>query len=416
MDGLLGKKLSHSYSPIIHKAFGNPEYRLFETSNLAAFFASAAFSAINVTLPYKEKVIPYLTQIDDIAKRTRAVNLIIRTSTALIGMNTDYYGLNALLQHYHISLLNKKVLIIGNGGAARTASALAVDEGCQSVTKIVRRRREIGDIKFSEIDKVTDCDIIINATPVGMFPNNESQLPLLLKKFTRLEAVIDVVYNPLTTTLMTSAKDQNIPAYNGLYMLISQARKSQELASGKQLSDDFINRVYLDLQKKACNLVLVGLPLAGKSFIARALAKRYHKTFVDTDALIETASEMPITQIFQTNGEPYFRALETKTIESIYRLGNQVIATGGGMIENQEIMHKLKQNGIVIFLDKNPQEIKKLKIVNRPLIHTPDDIIKLAVKRRPLYEKYADIIINPDCSLDDVIAEIEAKLNEYFNN
>ena len=416
MDGLLGKKLVHSFSPMIHKAFGNHDYKLIETTNLNAFFASQAFSAINVTIPYKEKVIPYLTSLDEIAKRTQAVNMIIRKDSALLGMNTDYYGLEAMLEHYHLSLTNKKVLIIGNGGAARTAWILATDEGCRSATKIARRHRDSSDLLFSDIDKVLDCEIIINATPVGMFPNNANCLPFTLAKFIHLEAVIDLIYNPLATSLLINAHVLHIPIYNGLYMLVAQARKSHELTSGNQLPDSLVDQTFRQFQKQACNLVLIGLPLAGKSFLARQLATKYHKTLVDTDSRIEMASEMPISQIFQSHGEPYFRALEIEAIEHIYRLGNQTIATGGGMIENPDIMNKLKQNGVIIFLDKNPEEIMNLHIVNRPLIQSPDAIIKLASIRRPLYLKYADIIINPNQPLSAIFEEIEAKLNEYFNN
>jgi len=416
MDGLLGKKLGHSFSPAVHKAFGNPKYRLFETDDLEFFLKNEPFRAINVTLPYKEKVIPFLASLDDTARKTGSVNLILRKETGLIGYNTDYFGLSSLLERNHLSLTGKKILILGNGGAAKTIAALAEDRGCAVWTKMVRNPKENGEIRFSETDKVADYDILLNATPAGMFPDNEGMPPLRPEPFTRLEAVVDLIYNPLATRFLQAFHEGGIRTINGLFMLVAQARKSHELSLGSHLADALVETVAMNLEKRALNLVLVGLPLSGKTLYASRLADLYHKTPADTDAMIEKESRMPIHEIFRANGEPFFRHLEIQAIEAIYRLGNQVISTGGGMIENPDIMAKLKQNGVVIFLDKDPKEIMKLKIENRPLIQTPEDVQRLDEKRRPLYQKYADIRIDADRSIEENLEEIEARLHEYLHH
>lgn len=416
MDGLLGKKLGHSFSPAVHKAFGNTQYRLFETDDPVGFLSSQPFHGLNVTTPYKETVLPVLGKLDDIALRTQSVNLILRENDLLVGYNTDYYGLSALLRREGVSLQAKKILILGNGGAAKTVFVLAKDSMAAQVTKMVRRIKENDEILFTQIDKVADYDIIINTTSAGMFPDNENTPPVALERFEKLTFLVDLVYNPLCTTLMSQAKALGIPACNGLYMLVAQAKMSHELSGGTKITDSFMEKIYLSLRKKAMNIVFVGLPLSGKTLYMRQMAEMYHKTPVDTDQIIESESQSPISEIFRNHGEPFFRALEVEVINRIYQLGNQIISTGGGMIENPDIMAKLKQNGVIVFLDKDPQKIMDHDIHNRPLIQSPADVLKLDARRRPLYEKYADIIIKVDKPKRENMEEIEAKLNEYLSH
>lgn len=416
MDGLLGKKLGHSFSPAVHKAFGNLKYRLFETDDLEGFLRKQKFHAINVTVPYKEKVLPFLTAMDPIARRTGSVNLMIQTPEGFVGHNTDYYGFSALLDRNGISLNGKKIVILGNGGAARTVAAVAEDRGCALWTKMVRKRKAEGEILFSENDAVADYDILVNATPVGMFPDNESVLPIQPEWFHRLSYAIDLIYNPLETRLLQAFRTQGVPTVNGLFMLVAQARKSHEKSFETTLSDDVVEKIVNDLEFRSLNLVFVGLPLSGKTMYAAQLADRLHKIPVDTDAMIERECRMPIHEIFRMNGEPFFRNLEAEAIEKVYRLGNQVISTGGGMIENPDIMSKLKQNGLILFLDKDPREIMKLRIENRPLIQTPEDVRKLDERRRPFYLKYADIRIDANRSIEENLPEIEVKIHEYLHH
>jgi shikimate dehydrogenase len=416
MNGLLGKKLGHSFSPAVHRAFGNPDYRLFETNRVESFLRNETFRAINVTVPYKEKVIPFLDSLDEIAKRTGSVNLILRTEAGLKGYNTDYFGFSALLDRNRISLKGKKVVILGNGGAAKTVAAVAEDRGCSSWTKLVRKKRSPGELLFSDAERVSDGDVLINATPVGMFPDNDGMPPVPPEIFPHLSQVIDLIYNPLETRFLQAFRLQGIPTVNGLFMLVAQARKSHELSFGTRLTDDAVGKIAVDLEERVMNLVLIGLPLSGKTLLASLLADRFHKIPVDTDAMIEKESQMPIHEIFRMNGEPFFRNLEIDAIEKIYRLGNQVISTGGGMIENPDIMSKLKQNGLILFLDKDPREIMKLRIDNRPLIQSPEDILRLDEKRRPLYLKYADLHIDANRSPEENLEEIEVKIHEYLHH
>jgi shikimate dehydrogenase len=408
--------LSHSFSPAVHKALGDEQYRLIETDDPKAFIQNESFSAVNVTNPYKEQLIPFLSELDPIGQMTKSVNLILRREDKLWGYNTDYYGLEALCRKEGLDLSGKNIVILGNGGASKTVAVLAKNHNAARVVKLVRHKKEKDEFLFSEIDKVLQCDIIINTTPVGMFPDNDVVPLVPLEKFPHLSAVIDLIYNPLRTNLLLSAKQLNIPAYDGLYMLVAQAQRSQELSKNEKIPDELVEKIYFDLRKKASNIVLTGLPLSGKSLYTRLLSERYHKTAVDTDLMIEAECQMPISEIFRVNKEPFFRAREVEVIDRIYRLGNQVVSTGGGMIENPDIMQKLRQNGLVIFLDKDPEKIKTLHIENRPLIQSPEDISKLDARRRPLYTKYADIIIKIEKSKTDTLKEIEEKIDEYLSH
>ncbi|MBU1144473.1 MAG: hypothetical protein KJ971_01275 [Firmicutes bacterium] len=416
MYGLLGKSLKHSMSLEIHSRFGNESYRLFETEHLDYFMKERRFDGINVTIPYKEQVLPYLDELDEIARKTKCVNTIIQRDNKLIGYNTDYFGLKSLLEYRHINCENKKILLIGNGGAAKTASLLFYDLKAKIVTKICRSIKENDEIEFKEFDKVIDYDIIVNTTPIGMYPHLQDSLPFSLKDFINLFVVIDLIYNPIQTKLLLEAKENNIKAYNGLYMLVFQALKSHELFFNQKISLELGSQIYFEICKKMMNLVLVGLPLSGKSKYAKKLGLLYNKNVLDSDKFIEKKLNLSIPEIFKTYGESFFREQETAFVEKIYKSRDLVIATGGGMILNSDNMIKLKQNGFVIFLDKDPKDIAKLAIQNRPLIKQGKDILLLSKTRRPLYQKYADITINISQDAQIHIKEIEAKVDEFLNN
>lgn len=415
VDGLLGRNLSHSFSPAVHQAMGVPRYRLFETRDVGFFLKNERFFAVNVTAPYKETVIPFLAKLDETARRTQSVNLIVREEKGLVGYNTDLYGFESSLRHHGVSLSGKKILVLGNGGVSRTVRAAAEDAGAASVLILARNPRGKGEIPFSESWKSADSEIVVNATPVGMFPENEGVLPLDPGIFSRAEFFFDLIYNPLETRMMSEFRHRGIPAVNGLFMLVAQAGRSQEIALGKNLPEDLVLRIAKNLRDRSLNLVLVGLPLSGKSVCARFLAESFRKTPVDTDAWIESECQMSISDVFRFHGEPRFRQKEVEIVDRIYRLGNQVIATGGGMIENPEIMAKLKQNGYVVFLDRNPEEIMKLDIEGRPLLRNPEDILRLAERRRSLYLRYADLVIGADGPIEGTIAEMEGRIHEHLD-
>lgn len=416
MYGLLGKSLTHSLSPLIHNSFGNTEYRLFETTDLDSFLKAKNFKGINVTIPFKEKIIPYLDSLDEIAKKSSSVNTVICKGGSLVGYNTDYSGLKSMLDHYKISVTNKRILIVGNGGVAKTATTLFVDLGAGSVVRICRNVREQDEITFDKIDKVTDCDIIVNTTPVGMYPFNQQDYLFSLSNFPGLKLVIDLIHNPLNTNLLLEAKSLHIPSINGLYMLVAQAAHAHELFFGHKLSDYIIEQTNSDFNKKLTNLVLIGLPSSGKSMYAKKLYDVFHKELIDTDSEIVNSQNMEISDIFEKFGESYFRKLEYNLVESIFKKQNCIISTGGGMVLDDKLMHLLKQNGLVIFLDKSPEDIARHPIENRPLINKRSDIFVLDQKRRPMYEKHADITLKINKKSIFHFQEIEEKINEYFDN
>jgi len=416
MFGLVGKSLSHSISPIIHSQLGDPNYCIWETQDIEQFIKVKDFSGLNVTIPYKEEIIPFLDELDGIAKIIQSVNTVIKRDGKLIGYNTDYYGLFKTVQYHKIIIKNKKILIIGNGGASKTAALLMKNMGAQSIHIVCRNPIHENEASLSDISQFNDANVIINTTPIGMYPHNDDDLLFSLKDFTQLESVLDLIYNPLRTKLMLEAQSLGIKAYNGLYMLVMQAKASRELfLDDSNIDHNLPKRIYDTLNKSRHNLVLIGMPLSGKSAYAKALSPIYQKSIVDTDHLIEMLENQSISDIFKNNGEPYFRSLENKVVTDLYQSTNLIIATGGGMILDQDVMEKLKQNGIVIYLDKDYHQIMEKDIKNRPLIQSKSDVEKLALARKPIYEKYADIIVKIDKERLDVLSEIEAKLYDYFS-
>jgi len=417
MFGLLGKKLTHTLSPQIHALLGDPNYQIWETDDLAIFMKTTAFEGLNVTIPYKEAIIPYLDSLDGIAKTIGAVNTVGVRDGKRIGYNTDYYGLFKLLQHHHINLKNQKVLILGNGGAAKTAVLLATNIGATVVTKLCRNPKTADELSYSQLDSVLDYDVIINTTPIGMYPHNDDALLFSLSNFSALKCVIDLVYNPLKTPLLVEAQLQGVQAVNGLYMLVMQAKASRELfLNDKNIDHTLGKKIYDTLYRQRTNLVLVGLPLSGKTLYANLLKERYQKSVIDTDALIEQQEQKSISDIFASQGESYFRQLESELIDKLYQNNGQIISTGGGMIMNADLMKKLKQNSIIIYLDKDYHKIMDLDIKNRPLIQSPEDVERLALIRAPYYQKYADIWVKISGQKSEIIREIEEKLNDYFNH
>lgn len=416
MYGLLGKKLSHSFSKEIHHAFGNKEYELIETSDLNRFMNTTTSIGFNVTIPYKEEIIPYLDHLEGYAKQTKSVNTIVKKNNLWIGYNSDYIGFQSMLSFYDISLENKKVLIIGNGGSSKSVELVCKELNAAQVTKICRAPKNSNEITFNDIDSVKNYEIIINTTPVGMYPHNDDPLLFSLDIFSNIEVVIDLIYNPLQTKLILAAKERNILAVNGLYMLVSQAAATHEIFFNEKISAAVLKQTYMKIKKMMYNIVLIGLPLSGKSKYAKLLSASENKVLIDTDSSIEMITQKKISDIFFEEGEKQFRLYEQNFIECIYKSLNQVISTGGGMIMNSKLMDSLKQNGFIIFLDKSPEKIAPLSIKNRPLIKNANDVYQLAKERYPLYKKYADCVISIEKNTEIHLKEIEEKLYEYLSN
>ncbi|MBN2696700.1 MAG: shikimate kinase [Bacilli bacterium] len=414
--GLLGKHLSHSISPMIHNAFGNESYQLFATDDVVEFLKSKDFDGLNVTIPYKETVLEHLDELDVLASRSGSVNTIVRRSGKLIGYNTDYYGLKTLIDFYDVSVKGKRVLIIGNGGAAKTADCLFRDLEATSVIKICRTPRSDNEIPLAKMKSVLDFDIIVNTTPVGMYPDNETEWLFPLESFTNLSFVIDLVYNPLQTNLLLDAKTKGVGCANGLFMLVAQAAAAHELFFGDKITEKHLHSVYFQMHKALSNIVLIGLPSSGKSLYARKLHDIYGLKIIDTDNQIESETNLSIPDIFAKYEESYFRELEYSLIKRISKEHGLIISTGGGMVTNPKLMRLLKQNGFIVFLDKDPLDIIKHPVRNRPLVKKPSDLLGLAKLRRPLYEKYADLIFKITKDASEHFSEIEVSINEHFDH
>lgn len=402
--GCIAEKLGHSFSAEIHALIGGYDYRLQEVAkpDLDAFMQSRDFKGINVTIPYKKAVIPYLYEINDIAARIGSVNTVVNRGGKLYGYNTDYYGMKALIERGGINISGKTVLILGTGGTSVTARVVAEDLGAGEIL-IVSRRPADGVITYADAEtKYSRAEIIINTTPVGMYPYNYS-VPVDISKFPALEGVVDAIYNPLSTVLVQNAKDRGIPAVGGLYMLVAQAVYASEIFRDVNIPKTEIDRIYNTLMHMKQNIVLTGMPACGKSTIGKLVAKQLDRVFVDTDAEIVRRAGMEITEIFAEKGDKAFRDLETEVIKDVSKLSGIVIATGGGAILRDENVAALKQNGKVFFLDRDLDWLTPTS--DRPTASDKEAIKKRYEERYDRYVSTADEVIKPT---ED--AEANAKL------
>lgn len=410
--GLIGEKLGHSFSKIIHNEICDYDYELKELSRdeLATFMRKAEFKAINVTIPYKQSVIPFLDEIDEIAEKIGAVNTIVNKSGSLIGYNTDFQGMTAMILKAGINLKNKKVLILGTGGTSKTALCVAESMGAKSVLKVSRSGGATGIVTYDEAySEHNDADIIINTTPCGMYPNiGESAVDI--NKFPNLSGVIDAVYNPLNSYLVCTAKEKGIPACGGLYMLVSQGVAAAEKFTGTQINSSETDRVYNKILLSKRNLVLIGMPSCGKSTVGKILANELDMQFVDSDEVITQKAGISIPEIFEKYGEEDFRKLESKVIAEISLRQNTVIATGGGAILNKRNIDLLKENGIVIFIDRPLENL--LPTDDRPLSSDSEMLQKRYNERYSIYVSSAHAVATADGDVEDT----KNKVKEMFLN
>ena len=403
--GLIGEKLGHSFSKEIHEQIENYTYTLCELSpdELDQFMKQKKFSAINVTVPYKEKVIPYLDHISEDAKAIGAVNTIVNRCGELYGYNTDYFGLSALMHKAHILPKDKSVLILGTGGTSKTALAVAKNLGAKDVT-IVGRSKKTGCITYDEMYKShTDADIIINTTPCGMYPDL-SKSPVDLTQFSSLSGVIDVIYNPLRSALVSQARNLGIRATGGLYMLVSQAIYAIEKFVGSEYDDAVADKIYRRIRASKENIVLSGMPSSGKSTIAKQLSCLTQRELVDIDALIVSTHNMPITDIFAKFGETVFRKWESEAINEASKKSGAIIATGGGAVLNPHNVCALKQNGRIYFIDRPLENLTPTS--DRPLSQNNEALTKLYQERYPIYTSIADSIVINNKSISEIANEI----------
>ena len=415
MYGLLGEKLGHSFSKEIHESLNQYKYNLIEVKqeDLDSFLKERNFNALNVTIPYKEKVIPYLYFVDENAQKIGAVNTVINKDGKLYGYNTDYLGLRKLLKKENIDVFEKKVLILGTGGTAKTASVLVKDLGAKEVYKVSRTPNGI-NISYDEaVTNHSDANVIINTTPCGMYPNDD--LVIKLDSFKNLEAIVDVIYNPINTRLMREAKSKNIKAVNGLYMLVSQAIYASNLFLGiDEEVDEKINKAYKKLLMGKFNIVFIGMPSCGKSTIASIISEKLNKQMIDIDQNIENIIGMPISSFLNKDNEQQFRAIETSVVEEVSKLNNIVVSTGGGVIKNEYNITCLKRNGIIIFIDR-PLDLLQATST-RPLSSNKNDLEKLYNERYDLYLKYSDYVVKNNEGIEKVINKILEVYNENIGN
>ena len=404
--GLIGKKLSHSYSVDIHTHLSGKPYDLKELSNaeLEKFMLAKDFEAINVTVPYKQTVIPYLSDIDGTAKRINAVNTITNRSGRLYGYNTDIYGFKFTLGHYKVKLDGRKVIVLGNGGAAQAIKSVLEEYSLRELVTVKPNASE-GCVDYDECYlKHTDAEVVINTSPVGMYPNI-SACPLVLDSFYNLECVIDIVYNPLKTKLLIAAEKLQVQAIGGLMMLVAQAKKAIEIFDDVTITDKEVIDYVDSLAKQKRNMVLIGMPGCGKSLVLRYLNDYNGYVTVDIDKEIVRKTGKSIPQLFEEVNEEGFRLLETSCIEEVSKKNHQIIACGGGVVTRSENMDLLKQNGYVVFIDRNPELLPIAK--GRPLSKNRKAIMKLYHERIGLYRRYSDVVVENNSGIAEMIASIE---------
>lgn len=406
--GLIGGKLGHSHSPKLHTALGTPLYELLELTpdELDQFLRTKEFAGINVTIPYKETVIPYLDEIDARARQIGSVNTIVNRSGILTGYNTDYDGFRYLLDKHNVTILNQKILIIGSGGTSKTVQAVMKDLKAKEIVVVSRSKKQVQNgisvLTYEEIDSCYDADIIINTTPVGMYPQISEQIIDLT--LYHCHTVIDVIYNPLQTALLSQAKALKRNAIGGLEMLVAQAVYANALFQAVSHPQSKIHELYVSLYRSLVNFVFIGMPGSGKSSLAMKISQLTNKTMQDMDQLIETQAKQSITQIFRQYGEPHFRELEHTLAASLSSRQNQVISTGGGIIKNLENIRLLQHNGLILFIDR---DVSRLEINDkRPLSQTVEANLQLYQERYPLYLKASTKVISNNGNEAEAIQQI----------
>lgn len=400
--GLLGAHLSHSFSPLIHSMLGNYEYSLFEKApeDLEAFLKHGDFSGLNVTIPYKKTVIPYCDALSDCAKRIGSVNTLLKEADgSLFADNTDYDGFLYLTKKLNINITGKKALILGSGGSSLAVRTVLEDLKAGEINIVSRT----GENNYHNLHRHRDAALIVNTTPVGMYPNNGAAA-LELSGFPICEAVIDIIYNPSRTTLLLDAEDMNIPCVNGLPMLVAQAKRAAEFFTGTVIEDSVIDGITGQIERRTKNIILLGMPGSGKSTTSQELARLTGREFIDTDEQIIKKAGKSIPEIFSDSGEEAFRQIETEVLREASKKSGCVIATGGGIVKRPENLRLIRQNGFCVFLDR---DIASLPTDGRPLSRQTG-VKALTKERLPLYNSWCDLKVNVNGVYETVTAIMKA--------
>ena len=408
--GLLGRSLGHSYSPRLHKALGSYDYGLFELEPEAveSFLKKGDFRGINVTIPYKETVMPHCQSLSPAAREIGSVNLILkRADGSLYGDNTDACGFQMMLEGSGISVAGKKVLVLGSGGASRTVCHVLREKSAGQVLVISRS----GADNYENLERHKNAEILVNTTPLGMYPHTEAA-PLSLAQFPSCQGVLDLVYNPARTQLLQEAERRGIPHVGGLSMLVYQARAAAERFLNRGISEEKTGEVLHTLQAEMENIILIGMPGCGKSVLGRVLAKSLKRDFIDADQVIAAKAGRTIPEVFQQEGESGFRSRETAALTEIGRQSGKVIATGGGCVTREENYFHLHQNGFIILLERPLQD---LATKGRPLSQN-DSLGELYKTRLPLYRQFADCAVENAGSIGEAARRIKEAVHAHFRH
>lgn len=398
-SGLLGRKLGHSYSPQIHEYLGSYSYDLFERepNEIEDFLRNGDFTGINVTIPYKKDVIPFLDELSPTAVKMGSVNTVVRRKDgSLFGHNTDYFGFTSMVHRSGIQVAGKKVLVLGSGGTSNTAVKALEDLGAQVI--IVSRS---GENNYDNLHVHQDATVIVNTTPVGMYPNTGVS-PVDLSCFPTLEGVLDVIYNPAKTQLLLDAEKLGLPHENGLWMLVAQAKEAAEYFGGSPLPDSIIEIVYNKMSAKMKNIILVGMPGSGKSTIAALLAEQLGRSIIDADQKVIELAGKSIPDIFAEDGEAIFRQWETQALSDLGKKSQLIIATGGGCVTQQRNYPLLHQNGMIFWLQR---ELDLLPTDGRPLSQI-QKLSDMYAMRKPMYEAFSDYQIDNNGTCQESIHQI----------
>ena len=393
--GLLGQRLGHSYSPAIHALLGDYAYALYEREpeSLGAFLDSGCFDGLNVTIPYKKAVLPYCAALSDTARALGSVNTLVRRSDGTLwGDNTDAFGFASMVRRAGISPAGKKALVLGSGGASVTVCDVLRRMGASEVVVISRS----GPNRYENLEDHADASLVVNATPVGMYPNCGAA-PVDLRRLRRCEGVLDLIYNPARTALLLQAESLGIPCLNGLHMLVAQAKRSSELFTDATIEDGAIDRIESALRRSMQNIILIGMPGCGKTTIANALGQALGRPVYDADTLVEEQAGQTIPELFAQNGEADFRRRETQALAQLGKLSGIVLSTGGGCVLREENYALLHQNGVIVHLRR---PLSQLAVDGRP-ISLSCDLSQLQRQRLPLYQRFADCTVDNDTAPEE---------------
>ena len=412
--GLIGQKLGHSFSKPIHEALAGYRYDLMplpDEDAARAFLAARDFKAVNVTIPYKQVALACCDEVDEKAAAIGAVNTVVNRNGRLYGWNTDYAGFLYMTKRAGIEFANRTVLLLGTGGTSRTVSAVARDAGAKEVLLASRSGRS-GALTYAGAMERKDVEVVVNVSPAGMYPNNGECL-VDLTAFPKLEAVADVVYNPFQTALLRQAEELGVRNTNGLSMLVAQAKYAAEYFLNEKIPDEKIEPIYRDLRAKQANLVLIGMPSCGKTSLGKACAKLLGKRFVDLDVEIERQEGRPISQILAPGKETYFRDVESRVTAQFAKESGQVLSTGGGVVLREENVAALRQNGVVVYIDRPLQNLQPGG--NRPLSQSREALAAQYAVRAPLYEKACHAKVTNDAPFYTVADRVKERFYEVLD-